>query len=119
MVQDLLLFFDHEAWVAELVFSTLQRINTNHINEELRRSEYDIVWQIHRVHDWLYIYHLTKFQSQPDPWISIRVMFCMWLLYYELIKGKHFNGSARMTPAFSLALYIGSRPGVPRSRLIP
>jgi predicted transposase YdaD len=48
MVLDLLLGFVHEAWVAELDFSTLERVNTRYISEDLRRREDDINWQVHR-----------------------------------------------------------------------
>jgi predicted transposase YdaD len=55
MVQDLLRGFVHEAWVEELDFSTLERVNGSYISEDLRRREDDIIWRVRRAGDWMYI----------------------------------------------------------------
>jgi predicted transposase YdaD len=113
MVRDLLLGFVHEAWVSELDFSTLERVNTSYISEDLRRREDDIIWRVRRSDDqadgWLYIYLLMEFQSQPDPWMAMRMLVYVGLLYQELIKGKHFTKSGKLPPVFPLVLYNGEQ----------
>jgi predicted transposase YdaD len=110
MVRDLLLGFVHEAWVAELDFSTLERVNTSYISEDLRRREDDIIWRVHRADGWLYIYLLVEFQSQPDPWMAMRMLVYVGLLYQELIKGGHLTASGKLPPVFPLVLYNGKQP---------
>ncbi|MEJ2622661.1 MAG: Rpn family recombination-promoting nuclease/putative transposase [Candidatus Thiodiazotropha sp.] len=111
MVRDLLLGFVHEAWVAELDFSTLERVNTSYISENLRRREDDIIWRVRRApDDWLYIYLLVEFQSQPDPWMAMRMLVYVGLLYQELIKGRHFTKNGKLPPVFPLVLYNGEQP---------
>jgi predicted transposase YdaD len=48
MVRDLMLGFVREAWVTELDFATLERVNTSYISEDLRRREDDIIWRVRR-----------------------------------------------------------------------
>jgi hypothetical protein len=110
MVRDLLLGFVHEAWVAELDFSTLERVNTSYISEDLRRREDDIIWRVRRSDNWLYIYLLVEFQSQPDPWMAMRMLVYVGLLYQELIKGGHFSAGGKLPPVFPLVLYNGVQP---------
>jgi hypothetical protein len=110
MVRDLLLGFVHEAWVAKLDFSTLERVNTSYICKDLRRREDDIIWRVRLADDWMYIYLLVEFQSQPDHWMAIRMQVYVGLLYQELIKGGHFTDSGKLPPIFPLVLYNGERP---------
>jgi hypothetical protein len=109
MVRDLLLGFVHETWVTELDFTTLERVNTSYISEDLRRREDDIIWRVRRADDWLYIYLLVEFQSQPDPWMAMRMLVYVGLLYQELIKGGHFTASGKLPPVFPLVLYNGEQ----------
>jgi predicted transposase/invertase (TIGR01784 family) len=104
MVQDLLQGFVHEAWVADLDFSTLERVSASFISEDLRRREDDIIWRVRRAGDWMYIYLLMEFQSQPDPWMAMRMLVYVGLLYQELIKGGHFTDRGKLPPVFPLVL---------------
>jgi predicted transposase/invertase (TIGR01784 family) len=104
MVRDLLQGFVHEAWVADLDFSTLERVSASYISEDLRRREDDIIWRVRRAGDWMYIYLLIEFQSQPDPWMAMRMLVYVGLLYQELIKGGHFTDRGKLPPVFPLVL---------------
>jgi hypothetical protein len=60
---------------------------------------------VRRADDWLYIYLLVEFQSQPDPWMAMRMLVYVGLFYQELIKGRHFTASGKLPPVFPLVLY--------------
>jgi hypothetical protein len=48
-----------------------------------------------------------EFQSQPDPWMAMRMLVYVGLLYQELIKSKHFTDRGKLPPVFPLVLYNG------------
>jgi len=116
MVQDLLQAFVHEDWVAELDFTTLERINAHFVTQRLRKRESDVVWRVRRRDEgegqegeWLYLYLLLEFQSQPDPWMALRMWVYVGLLYQHLAREKSYRGK-RLPPVFPLVLYNGIEP---------
>jgi len=60
--------------------------------------------------DWCYVYLLLEFQSQPDPWMALRLLVYVGLLYQELVKGDALTGDGHLPPVLPLVLYNGSRP---------
>jgi predicted transposase YdaD len=61
MVEDLMRGFVREAWVEHLDFSTLEKINTSYVSDDLRDREDDIVWRVRWKNQWLYVYLLLEF----------------------------------------------------------
>ena len=110
MVSDLLQGFVHEPWVDQLDFTTLERVNASYVSDDLREREDDIIWRVRQAGDWLYIYLLLEFQSQPDTWMAMRMLVYVGLLYQGLIKEGHFTTSQKLPPVFPLVLYNGRRP---------
>ncbi len=110
MVRDLLQGFVHEDWVGQLDFTTLERVNASYVSDDLREREDDIIWRVRRAGDWMYIYLLMEFQSQPDPWMAIRMLVYVGLLYQGLIKAGHVTAERKLPPVFPLVLYNGIRP---------
>ena len=135
-VQDLLRGFVHEDWVQHLDYSTLEKVSGSYISDDLRDREDDIIWRI-RMHadtpgatktthsdgnddkdspdpnatigEWLYVYLLLEFQSSNDPWMAVRILTYIGLLYQDLIKSGQTK--ARKLPAvFPLVLYNGEAP---------
>ena len=45
MVEDLLRGFVHAPWVRELDFSTLERIPTSYVTDDLRERLSDVIWR--------------------------------------------------------------------------
>ena len=50
MVADLLRGFVREDWVAELDFSTLEKVPASFVGKKMRKRESDVLWQIGRAH---------------------------------------------------------------------
>lgn len=74
MVKDLLTGFVKEAWVAQLDFSTLEKVSGSYVTDELRNREDDIIWRVRWGDDWLYVYLLLEFQSSVDRFMAVRIM---------------------------------------------
>ncbi len=111
MVADLIRGFVHEDWVRDLDFTTLERVEGSFVTPRLQRRESDIVWRVRWGGDrWLYVYLLLEFQSTVDPFMALRLMVYVGLLYQHLIKQKQLPESGRLPPVLPLVLYNGIPP---------
>ena len=111
MVADLLLGFVREEWVRDLDFSTLEKVSASYVTPELRSREGDVVWRVRWERDrWLYVYLLIEFQSTVDPYMALRVLVYVGLLYQDLIKARGLTASGRLPPVLPLVLYNGDAP---------
>jgi Putative transposase, YhgA-like len=114
-VRDLLRGFVHEDWVTQLDYETLEKVSGSYVSDDLRDREDDIVWRIRMKStegesspDWLYVYLLLDFQSSVDPYMAVRILTYVGLLYQDLIKsGRIQNG--KLPAVFPLVLYNGER----------
>jgi predicted transposase/invertase (TIGR01784 family) len=109
MVASLLRDFVPEEWVRELDFSTLERQNGSYVSDDLRERRQDILWRIKCRDTWLYIYLLIEFQSSVDPWMSVRIMTYIGLLYQELINSGQIKSGDKLPPVVPLVLYNGRK----------
>ena len=107
MVEDLLKGFVLEEWVQKLDFSTLKRVNSSYVSDDLRDRTDDIVWKVRWGDDWLYVYILLEFQSTVDRWMAVRIMTYIGLLYQDLIKDKQFTAGKMLPPVLPIVLYNG------------
>ena len=55
----------------------------------------------------MYLYILIEFQSSVDPWMAVRVMTYIGLLYQDLIKQKQVLKGRRLPPVLPIVLYNG------------
>ena len=55
MVEDLLRGFLPGSWLAEVDFSTLQKLPTEYVSDELLQRHGDCVWRLRRRGQWLYL----------------------------------------------------------------
>jgi len=111
MVADLLRGFVHEDWVGELDFSTLERVDASFVGDDLRAREGDVVWRLRWGKDrWLYVYLLLEFQSTVDPFMAVRVMTYVGMLFQTLIREKLLTPEGRLPPVLPLILYNGYLP---------
>ncbi|MFL6195057.1 MAG: Rpn family recombination-promoting nuclease/putative transposase [Thermoanaerobaculia bacterium] len=108
MVADLLRGFVLEDWVREVDFSTLERVSGSYVTPELRGRESDVVWRVRWERDhWLYVYLLIEFQSSVDPYMALRVMVYLGLLYQDLVQHRQVAPSGKLPPVLPLVLYNG------------
>jgi hypothetical protein len=111
MVADLLRGFVHEDWVRDLDFSTLERVSGSYVTPELRSRESDVVWRVRWERDrWLYVYLLIEFQSTVDPFMALRVMVYLGLLYQDLVQNRQLTAAGKLPPVLPLVLYNGYAP---------
>lgn len=110
MVQDLLHGFVHEAWVAELDFASLERVNARHLSDRLHAREGDLIWRLKLRREWLYVYLLLEFQSRDDRWMALRVLVYVGLLYQGLIRGRQLDRGERLPAVFPIVIYNGRKP---------
>ena len=118
MVADLLRDFIREDWVRDLDFSTLEKVPGSYVTRKLSRRESDVVWRLRLGNDrFLYVYLLIEFQSTVDPFMALRMMVYLGLLYQDLdpAPGAHpFRASCRRSCRwFSI---MAMRPGEPPRR---
>ena len=121
-VRDLLRGFVDEDWVALLDYDTLEKVSGSYVSDDLRDREDDIIWRIRMQNadstapgEWLYVYLLLEFQSHNDPYMAVRILTYIGLLYQDLIKSGQIkaptHAQAGCLPAvFPLVLYNGERP---------
>jgi len=96
MVQDLLEGFVHEDGVAELDFAILEPVHRSFVSEDLERREDDVIWRVRCRNEWLYIYLLIEFQSQPDPWMALRMLVNIGLVYQQLVRTASLSTQGRL-----------------------
>jgi predicted transposase/invertase (TIGR01784 family) len=111
MVADLLRGFVHEPWVAQLDFGSLEKVNASYVTGHLRSREGDVVWRLRLGGDrWLYVYILVEFQSTVDPFMAVRMLVYVGLLYQDLIHQGAFTAEGKLPPVFPFLLYNGRGP---------
>ena len=110
MVRDLLHGFVAEPWVAELDFATLERVTNRQISDDLLQRENDVIWRARWQHQWLYIYLMLEFQSTVDPFMAVRLLVYVGLLYQDLIRTRSLTASGKLPPVVPVVLYNGERP---------
>jgi len=105
MVRDLLRGFVNEPWLAELDLETLEKVSGSYVADDLRDREDDVIWRV-RFHDrWLYLYLLLEFQSTVDPFMAVRILTYLGLLYQDI--GRQPTTGQKLPPVLPIVLYNG------------
>ena len=112
--QKLMESFVHEEFVAELDFSTLERLDKQFVSEEYAERESDIVWKLSYRGSPIYIFVLLEFQSSVDRTMSLR--FLRYICeFYQSYYGKTKSG--KLPAVFPLLLYNGDEKWTAESRI--
>lgn len=107
MVADLVRGYVEEDWVAELDFTTLERVADSFVSDDLREREDDIIWRVRWGGRWLYLYLLIEFQSSVDRFMAVRLLTYIGLLYQDLIAHARPGPKERLPPVLPIVLYNG------------
>lgn len=108
LVEDLFKHFVDQPGLKHIDFTTLERVNAKFHADGLERREGDFIYRArYRDGTLVYLYLLLEFQSQPDPWMAMRVLVYVGLLYQHLIRAGHLTGEGKLPPVFPLVLYNG------------
>jgi hypothetical protein len=81
--------------------------NGHYVSDQWRERADDVVWRVRFRGEWLYVYLLLEFQSTPDPWMALRMLVYVGLLYQDLVRGKQLTADGRLPPVLPLVLYNG------------
>ncbi len=107
MVEDLLRGFVHEEWLGLVDFSTLEIEKGDFVSDQLVQRTDDVVWRVKFRDEWLYVYLAIEFQSTVDPFMALRMMVYVGLLYQHLERGGKLTRNGRLPPVLPLVLYNG------------
>ena len=109
MVRDLLLDYLPGAWVKQADFNTLERINASYVSESERQRHDDMVWRLKVGDQWVWVYLILEFQSEPDPWMALRMMVYVGLLAQHLVRQGELQ-DGHLPAVVPLVLYNGHTP---------
>ena len=107
MVEDLLRGFAAPGWSDSLDFSTLEKLPSELVSDDLRRRSGDGVWRVRFRDEWLYVLVLLEFQSTVDPHMALRILVYTGLLYQDLIRRRAAGDDSRLPPVLPVVLYNG------------
>ena len=107
MVEDLLHAFLPADVLAELDFSSLDKLTTEFVSDELLQRHGDCVWRLRRRGEWLYLLVLLEFQSTEEPRMALRILTYTSLLYQELVRTDALDAGGRLPPVLPVVLYTG------------
>lgn len=110
VVADVLRGFVKEDWVREIDLGSLERVDGTFVSRDLRSRDSDMVWRVRWKGGHLYIYLMLEFQSSVDPFMAVRSMTYLGLLYEDLIRRRELAPAGKLPPVFVLVLYNGIRP---------
>lgn len=106
LVREFLVGYIPGEWIADADFATLERINASYVSETLKQRHDDIVWRVRLKDRWLWVYLVLEFQSEPDPWMALRMLVYVGLLAQDLVKRDEL-ADGKLPPILPLVLYNG------------
>ncbi|NCA91182.1 MAG: DUF4351 domain-containing protein [Gammaproteobacteria bacterium] len=109
VVRDLVLGFIPDAWLHGLDYSTLEKVPASYVADDLRQRSDDVVWRVKAGEDWLYLYILIEFQSTVDPFMAVRLLVYVGLLYQDLIRRQEVKPGHPLPPVLPIVLYNGGK----------
>ena len=85
LVESLLRDFVPGDFVRDLDFSSLEKVGGSYATDDLRSRHDDLVWKVRGRTGgrWIYIFLLLEFQSTEEPFMAVRIMAYVSLLYQD------------------------------------
>jgi len=108
MVAELLREFATGPWLDDHDLDRMTRLNTTFHSAAGKKRNADVVWQIprHSGGD-TYLLLLVEFQSKTDPWMALRALVYVGLLWQHLIAEKRLLPNDRLPPVLPIVLHRG------------
>ncbi|MGE4125533.1 MAG: Rpn family recombination-promoting nuclease/putative transposase [Pusillimonas sp.] len=110
VVRDLIMGFIPDDWLHSLDYTTLEKAPGSYITDDLRQRADDVIWRVKANGQWVYLYLLIEFQSKSDPWMPVRMMVYVGLLYQDVIRRGEVLPGNRLPPVLPIVLYNGAAP---------
>ena len=89
-------------------FSTLEKLSSEYVSDELRNRRGDAVWRLRLRDGWLHVLVLLEFQSIGDPDMALRILEYTALLYRELGRNEALGPDGKRPPVLPVVLYNGA-----------
>jgi hypothetical protein len=109
LIEDLIRrFIGHgEPWVDDLDFSTLERVSTAHVSEDLASRDGDVGWRVRLRSSPVAIYVLVEFQSEPQRFMALRKSVYQGLFFQHLLKQGGLTPEGLLPLVLSIVVYNG------------
>ena len=91
----------------KLLFSHADMVGGSYVADDLREREDDIIWRVRLGRKWLCVYLLIEFQSSVDPFMAVRVLAYLGLLYQDIIRTGGLTAERLLPPVLPVVLYNG------------
>ena len=113
MVEHLLRGFARQGWVEDLDFTTLERVNESFTSDGMEQRHADMIWRARsksQEKGWFYVFFLLEFQSTSDPFMAVRLLTYVALLYEGLMRAKAVTFKKGLPAVVSVVFYNGKCP---------
>ncbi|MBO4119908.1 Rpn family recombination-promoting nuclease/putative transposase [Cupriavidus gilardii] len=107
LVRELITAFIEDDWLRSLDFESLEKIPTQYVGDNLRQRANDVVWRVRADGDRVHLYMPIEFQSTVDPYMAVRVMEYLGLLYQDLGRRRKVLAKRKLPPVLPLVMYTG------------
>ncbi|MEM7585758.1 MAG: Rpn family recombination-promoting nuclease/putative transposase [Acidobacteriota bacterium] len=112
-IQDLLVGFIQEPWIAELDFTTLEKLPSDYLSGQLggefEERVSDVAWRVRWRDSTLHIVILLELQSSSPPDMALRMLVYVALFYQRLLKEKPLTQHGKLPPVLPIVFYNGDR----------
>ena len=108
MVEDLVRILVPGDQLGDFDFSTLEKLSSEYVSDELRKRHGDTVWRVRLRDGWLHVLVLLEFQSTEDPDMALRILEYTVLLYRELRRNEALGPDGKRPPVLPVVLYNGA-----------
>lgn len=97
--------FIPDEWLQRLDYDTLEKLPGSYETDDFRHRADDVVWRVKVDESWVYLYILIEFQSNVDPYMALRMMVYVGLLYQDLIRRGEMLANKHLPPVLPIVLY--------------
>ena len=117
LVADLLRECAPRKWVRRLDLSTLERVNSVFVSDELRLRRSDVVWRARWRKGGQPVYFVLEFQSQVKRFMALRSAVYAGMLTQDLVRARQLPWRGELPRVAVLVLYNGKHPWTAPHRL--